>query len=285
MVLTKGTSDSRAIHLFDQFLCECGLTGRIALRSDGEPALIEVMRAVAKLRAPMETIVGRTPPGSSSPSDAVSCYSRTAQADIRLWKMVVEKKWNINVTTTSAILPWIVMHSAWLRNRYHVFDVDHQTAYERLHGHVYQGPVFQFTDVVMIKCPRERWAEGIWLGKSDVADEPIVGTTIGIQLGRTCRWLLPSEGHEDIFQRMRFTHGFKILERCKMTGEERAQPKPTRQTTSGRDMLPLPLTLSRLRAESCPAADLQQVYTGVRRVQAQWKHSSSSPNHRLLHPQ
>ena len=106
-VLTKGRSDSRAIHLLTQFLCECGLTGRVRLRSRDESALIAVMQAVTRLRAPAETIVERVPPDSASFGDVVDCYSRTVQADAYLWKMVVEEKWKTRVTTDSAILPWI----------------------------------------------------------------------------------------------------------------------------------------------------------------------------------
>ena len=99
----------------------------------------------------------------------------------------------IKVTEASTVFPWMVRHAAWLCTRYGVKQ-DGRTAYERLRNRSYKGEVAEFGEVVLYKFSsqnlkklEDKWACGVWLGKSLSNDEHFVATPNGIQRCRSIR--------------------------------------------------------------------------------------------------
>ena len=97
------------------------------------------------------------------------------------------------MTETSTVFPWTVRHAAWLCTRYGVKQ-DGRTAYERLRNRGYKGEVAEFGEVVLYKFSNQnlkkledKWACGVWLGKSLSNDEHFVATPNGIQRCRSIR--------------------------------------------------------------------------------------------------
>ena len=91
---------------------------------------------------------------------------------------------------------WIIRHAAWLLTRYLV-KLDGRTPYERLRGREYRGEIAEGFETVHYKVASTQKGKldpqsaiGVWLGKSLMSDEHLIGTDQGI---RRCRsiWRRP----------------------------------------------------------------------------------------------
>ena len=85
-----------------------------------------------------------------------------------------------------------------LLNKYHV-GVDGRTAYSRIRGREYKGEMNEFGKRVYHMSPgkpqggnmKERWNEGVFLGKRKVSDESLVMNTDGTIVKTRSVRLLP----------------------------------------------------------------------------------------------
>ena len=91
---------------------------------------------------------------------------------------------------------WIIRHAAWLLTRYLV-KLDGRTPYERLRGREYRGEIAEGFETVHYKVASTQKGKldpqssiGVWLCKSLMSDEHLIGTDQGI---RRCRsiWRRP----------------------------------------------------------------------------------------------
>ena len=97
----------------------------------------------------------------------------------RTFKIAFEARYS-EATEDSFIFPWMVRRAAWLVTRYGVKQ-DGRTAYQRLRGRTYKGKVAEFGEVVLYKISNQglrkledRWACGVWLGKTLSKDEHLL---------------------------------------------------------------------------------------------------------------
>ena len=100
--------------------------------------------------------------------------------------------------------PWIIRHSAWLHNRFHV-KANGRTCFEELHQTRYKQNVVPWGEKVLFMEPRPKHRRlkggrrhqkmdaamepGIWLGRSEESDEHLLGTPRGVMRARTIRRL------------------------------------------------------------------------------------------------
>ena len=103
-------------------------------------------------------------------------------------------------TADSALMRWIVRHAAWFIPRFRSGDV--QSPFYRTMDGPYRGKLVKFGETVLAHLPEvgkgsgnpapklaDRWKSGVWLGKSDLADEHIVRTENGVAYARSVRRL------------------------------------------------------------------------------------------------
>ena len=101
-------------------------------------------------------------------------------------KDALETKIGVRLTTSSTIIPWIVIHAARTRNRYQVGS-DGKTAYKRWKGKDFKGEVAEIGESILyLKAGTQgehkftpRWENGIWLGVRDKFSKIIVGVDMG----------------------------------------------------------------------------------------------------------
>ena len=107
-------------------------------------------------------------------------------------KVHAEVKLKCALTPEQPGWPWIVRHSAWLHNRFHV-------NFEELHQTRYKQDVVPWGEKVLFMEPRpkhrrlkggrrhQKMDAGIWLGRSEESDEHLLGTPRGVMRARTTR--------------------------------------------------------------------------------------------------
>ena len=117
-------------------------------------------------------------------------------------KLSVEKAYFSKLVPSMPMWSWAVRHAAFLYNRF-ARRASGTTAFQGAYGHAYMGLIVPFGECVLAKIghPDHRglrggqrlhkgdpqWKEGVWLGKSTLNDENIVGTFDGIMRCRTIR--------------------------------------------------------------------------------------------------
>ena len=186
----KGRSDVPAIVGFVRFLMEAGLTAKLRIRSDSEPAAQAVAQAVASRRAPAVTIIETTPVGSSSSLGTAERMIQELSGRVRALCLSVQGKWNVQIRATMPIFRWIVRHAMWVHNRFQ--PVNGCTPFAAVQGCQYHNKIMALGDAVVVRIQdlkktaklEPRWSMGIWLGKAVDSDEHIVATLMGIKLGR-----------------------------------------------------------------------------------------------------
>ena len=131
---TTGTYISERIVAF---LHETGcLHGDIIVRSDQEPAVMSITEEVGKIRAQRGggRFVGENSPVGSSQSNGVAEKAiQPVQGQVRVLKLVLEKRWGIQIPHRHSVIPSVFEYAAFLLNPYEVGH-DGKTAYERLRG-------------------------------------------------------------------------------------------------------------------------------------------------------
>ncbi len=95
----------------------------------------------------------------------------------------------------SYLVPWAIRHALWTYTRY-AKDED-SSPYFVTHGRNYDGEVAEFGGKVHVYPPpkqrvdklRPRWKRGLWVGKSEQADQHILLTETGVELARNIKRL------------------------------------------------------------------------------------------------
>ncbi|CAE8636697.1 unnamed protein product, partial [Polarella glacialis] len=225
MSRVKGREDMEALRALYDFTLEAGLMGQdLRVRTDSEPSIMALAQALGNRRSPARNFLETAPIKSPGSVGAVDRFAQTAAGECRALKMDVEEMWACAVDTQSPILPWMVSHASWVYNRFQ----PHGTSYEALRGQPYQGEVFRFTQPVAARDPEAllnpkleaRWQSGLWLGRSALADDHVVGLAGGILRTRSVKPLTERTQGD----------AFKSAPRATMTGAGGAR------TASGKEL-------------------------------------------------
>jgi len=172
-------------------LDEMGISGELIIKNDQEPALIDLVKEVKRLRTG-GTQLEKSKKYDSQSNGAAERAVQSVEGITRTLKLALEKRLGCEIPCAHPVMAWLVKHGAECLNRYLV-GKDGRTAYERLKGKRYKGDVCEFGQMVMHKFPgkqqggvmKTRWGEGVWLGKMAASDENIVATNEGIMKMRT----------------------------------------------------------------------------------------------------
>ena len=189
---SKGPGDVYSNALALEGMKFCGHPDVLVV-SDTEPAIKSVAENLVK-NYPKKAVSQPVPKGDPQANGAAERAVLELSNQVRTLKVAFEARYpTIKVTETSTVFPWMVRHAAWLCTRYGVKQ-DGRTAYERLRNRGYKGEVAECGEVVLYKFSNQnlkkledKWACGVWLGKSLSNDEHFVATPNGIQRCRSIR--------------------------------------------------------------------------------------------------
>jgi hypothetical protein len=194
VVPLKGASHEFPARRIRAFVKELGMEHvALTLKGDQEPALRDLMHAVARVRAPARTMFEESPVGSSASNGVVERGVQTIGGQIRVIKDALEGRLKRKVPGQHNIIAWLVEFAAVLVNRYEVGH-DGKTPYERLRGKNSKLLGMEFGEKVNFRRSRLAgklakldclWEDGIFLGYRSTSGEVIIGTKGGVLRTRT----------------------------------------------------------------------------------------------------
>ena len=124
-------------------LKEAGLRGRIRLRSDGEPAIVQVLEELCRLRGSEITLQEQLTRNEPSSVGAVGRLGQSQTAMVRTIVMDLEQRFGEKIDAAHNLFPWCVRHAAWVINRFQAHKkLNNQTSFEVRAGRVYSSPVY-----------------------------------------------------------------------------------------------------------------------------------------------
>ena len=185
VVPRKGAGGGYIVKQYDRDVKKLGYHHKILIRSDGEPAIKDLLNKVAELRAP-ETVLENSPAGDSKANGRAERAVQAVEKQTRVLKIATEE----NLGEFGVRHPgftWLVEHAADVITKFNVGS-DGLTAFERIKGRAYSGLMMEFGQAVLYKNSAKvqggnmepRWSKGIWLGKRFATEEHLIGTVDGV---------------------------------------------------------------------------------------------------------
>ena len=185
---TKGPTDEWIVKRVVQDIEELGRSD-IILKTDGEPAMVAVQRAVTALRKGMVTKPENPPSYNPQSNGAAEKAVQDVSAQIRTLKLALEARLGITINENSPIMEWIIEHGAYVLSRFSVGH-DGMTPYERLTGRKWTRPMLEMGETVMAQFALKKLGYGkrkaqknklvarsikaVWVGQVSRTGEQIV---------------------------------------------------------------------------------------------------------------
>ena len=198
LVEHKGLLDTWISGRVAEDLAEFGYRGvGVCIKSDQEPAILEVQRKVAEIRSGAKTVPVNSPAEDSKSNGLVENAIRRVQVMIRTLRSSLQAKLGVKVGKGHALYPWLIEWAADLLTRYKV-NSEGRTAVEEIRGKKSARSFAQFGEQIMYMPAQtaagkldkldDRYRDGIFLGMRLRSDEILVGTAEGVVKARSvCR--------------------------------------------------------------------------------------------------
>ena len=141
--------------------------------------------------------------GDNQANGLVERANRSVEGQVRTMISALEEKLNVPLSGTDVVMPWLILHSGTLLNRFTVGN-DGKTPHERLKGRKSKRQLLEFGEAVHF-LPLDikdrpnadaRFQDGIWLGIRLGTEEHVVGNASGVFKARSIR-RKPSESRWD----------------------------------------------------------------------------------------
>ncbi|CAK0878447.1 unnamed protein product [Prorocentrum cordatum] len=187
----KGSTDKYAVRILKYFGDQLGYE-KIIWRTDPESAAADLIRAACHGRD------GWT--YESSPKESkgsLGLVERTHQDVEGLTRTIlldVESRYGVELPAEFPLIEWIVRHIAWLMDRFWIAPGAGVTPFELQYERQYHSPMVPFAETVMWKEPgphtfklREKFGQGIWVGRSEATNCHLILTRQGAFEARTIR--------------------------------------------------------------------------------------------------
>ena len=166
---------------------------RVVFKSDQEPALVALLKAVAVKLEGVEVVPEESPVGESQANGEVENAIREIGKQIRTIKDFCEHKYGTTIHNRHPLLAWLVQHASALLTRF-VVGSDGKTAFEIIRGKRYKRPLVPFGEQVhfmplkssgRLNKLEPRFETGVFVGIRDRSDEILVMTSTGVYKART----------------------------------------------------------------------------------------------------
>ena len=121
----------------------------VRIKSDQEPAIIDVQMAVIAKRGSAPTILVNRPVGDSQPSERVKNAIKKVRNMLKTILSSLESRWCIRVTRDQPVCPWMFEWAADLMTRYaHVGNLG-KTAVQLIRGSKSSRNIAQFGEKIL----------------------------------------------------------------------------------------------------------------------------------------
>ena len=168
---------------------------KVVLKADNERAIVKLLRE--SLRAAktevqdLEQIGAEFPSAYDSKSNGeIENTIRNLQGLMRTMKLGLERRLNVTIPHTHALMSWLAEHVAWTMTTRPKGE-DGLTAYQRVKGTPFTKRLLEFGEKILYKLPTkgprhdatgklaERWSYGFFLGFSRLSNDYLVWTADG----------------------------------------------------------------------------------------------------------
>ena len=177
---------------------------RIVLKSDQEPAIMALKRAISRAMPGVEILMEESPVGAHAANGAIEGAIRRVAGQVRTLKDDVEKSYGVPISTRHPLLAFAVSHAADLITRFGV-GKDGRTPWELSRGKKYKRKLLPFGECCLYMLTKgtggraakmdARWRPGIFVGILKRSDEVMVMTPEGIRKARSIRRLVADQQH------------------------------------------------------------------------------------------
>ena len=120
----------------------------VILQTDGEPAIVELAEAVAKLRP--KTLTRKTPAHSSQSNGAVESRIGHLDGQVRTARAQLEMMHGVTISPNWCMWTWLTRHACWLASRFSV-RASGRTAREEAFDSEWKGDLCIFGESVMLR--------------------------------------------------------------------------------------------------------------------------------------
>ena len=198
LVSAKGNGDSWIAGKIKDDIEEFGYGGApVRIKSDQEPAIVDVQRAVIAKRGNAPTIPVNSPVGDSQSNGRVENAIKKVRNMVKTILSSLESRWGIRVARDHPVYPWVFEWAADLMTRYaHVGDLG-KTAVQLIRGSKSSRNIAQFGEKILYKPLKlsghhrgnmeDTFLDGIFLGMRLRSDEILIGTARGVIKTRRLR--------------------------------------------------------------------------------------------------
>ena len=161
--------------------------GRIIVKADQEPAIVDLQKEISRARADAGTALDSSRVGESDGNGRIERAIRKLKGKIRTLRSALEAEIGEKINLESPIVPWLVRHAAYIISRNEIND-DGKTALQRMKGRKTTGMMTNFGETVLFKLPRtnvtigdfeDRFSEGVWVGLTVRSGEHVIATEHG----------------------------------------------------------------------------------------------------------
>jgi len=198
---TKGGTDLYALRCVLGWLQEVGLTSTIRLRTDAEPAIMDLAARVGAAREGARTLLEQAPAGSHQSVGSAERHVGLVAAHVRTLLAQLEEGYGVVVSSGSVLFAWTVRHAAWTLSRASRRQCG-RTPFQIMTGRPYTSELVPFGTTVRALTlgaakASSAWVSGVWLGRSGKSDEHLVATERGIKASRSIA-VLPQPWAKDV---------------------------------------------------------------------------------------
>jgi hypothetical protein len=147
----------------------------IILKTDGEPAIVDVAERVKKRRA--HPTILQNPPAYDPASNGVAEHAvQDFMGQMRACKLSLEQRVKVEIPSNASIIQWLAEHASFTLNR-GLIGHDGKSPYARLMGKHSSKAILEFGEQILAKplrtpqtrrklSLRSKWVFGTWVGMS-----------------------------------------------------------------------------------------------------------------------
>ena len=227
---SKGAKEEWLVEQVLEDLETIGLKNeRIVLKSDQEPAIVEVMKAVQKGReSDYGSAMDNSRIGDSDSKGTIESAVKSVEGMVRTLKVALEERIGQKVQLSDPVMPWIIRHAGHLITRCWVRPSG-KTAYQLIKGRRSNVRLIEFGEAVLFRIPNTKfmpgkvepkWEDGVYIGFNIRTGVDLIATDQGVFKVSTVRRRPSGERwSKDLLDKV---HGHACI-----TRPQHAQPQDT----------------------------------------------------------
>ncbi len=199
VVPSKGGSEESVVNAIDKDIKGMGINGDLIIKTDQENAIGDLVNAIARARGNKVTLKEQSPVKDSRGNGRGERAVQLLEGMLRSIIFDLSETIGERISVMDPCFSYLVEYAADCVNKFKVWS-DGKTTYERERGKKYSGCSFPFGTPVLHRVVghveggdmRERWLDGVYLGKVSGSDE----NRVLVQGGKVvkCRAIMEAPG-------------------------------------------------------------------------------------------